>query len=305
MDSQKWTFGDVVITGIVEQGLDGLNDLIADATPEEVQKIDWLAPNYANNAGEMSGIIQSFVIQTPNRLIVVDTCVGDQKERVAVDAWHRSQHRFLDKFRSAGFDPDKVDIVLCTHLHVDHVGWNTKLEHGKWVPTFPNARYLFSETEFSFWETEYQAPLLDPAAAQDQQELAAAVMQGLQHQTHADSVMPIFKHNLADLVQSDHKVCEGVSLVPTPGHTPGHVSVHIHSGGQEALITGDCFHHPCQIAKPKWGTLVDYDTEQSTATRQSLCGSLHRSGATIIGSHFSKPSAGKLEQTPDGYKLIG
>ena len=147
------------------------------------------------------------------------------------------QTGFLKDFEAAGFSRESIDVVLCTHLHIDHVGWNTMLVDGKWVPTFPNARYLMGRAEFDYWKAAPGSTAGEPAV-------------------FADSVQPVWDAGLVDLVASDHQVCPEVSLVPTPGHTIDHVSVRIVSKGEEAVITGDFVHHPCQLAHPDWDTKV-------------------------------------------------
>jgi glyoxylase-like metal-dependent hydrolase (beta-lactamase superfamily II) len=138
--------------------------------------------------------------------------------------------------------------VICTHLHTDHVGWNTRLVDGQLVPTFPRARYLVARPEWEHW-------------SQAKDHWTQIVM--------ADSVRPIFAAGLVDLVAVDHVVHETIRFEPTPGHTPGHVSVHIVSYDEEAVITGDLVHHPCQFARPDWGSSADANAAQADRTRKA------------------------------------
>ena len=177
----------------------------------------------------------------------------------------------------------EVDTVMCTHLHVDHVGWNTMLVNDEWIPTFPNAQYLIGREEYNYWSTAEPDQLND----------------GLLE----DSVKPVFDAGLVKLVPMDFQVCDGINFEATPGHTPGHVSIHIESEGQHALITGDSFHHPCQIEKVQWSSSADYDQTASMQTRQSLLEKYGESDVLIIGTHFATPSAGYLRRK-EGYYFL-
>jgi glyoxylase-like metal-dependent hydrolase (beta-lactamase superfamily II) len=268
-----WTIGDVRVTRIVEMELSPAGKFLMDeATPEAIQSIPWLHPHFAEPDGRIKISIHALVVETPSKRIVVDTCVGNDKDR-GEGGWSRLQTSFLKDLTAAGFPPDSIDVVLCTHLHVDHVGWNTMLVDGAWVPTFPNARYLLGQAEFDYWKAEEGAS---------------------DAQIFADSVQPVWDAGLVELVAADHQVCPEVRLVPTPGHTIGHVSIGISSKGQEALITGDFIHHPCQMAHTNWASHFDYDKVQSSATRERMFDAFARDGVLVIGTHFAGPTAGRV-----------
>lgn len=277
-----WAIGAVKVTRIVEiESIGGTRFILPQATRDVVQGIAWLAPHFADPDGRLKMSVHALVVETPSRRIVVDTCIGNDKER-DVPAWNRMQTRFLDDLTEAGFAPDSIDTVLCTHLHIDHVGWNTRLEGGAWVPTFPHARYLIGRREFAYWR---------------------AAPEGSDPRIFADSVQPVFDAGLVDLVDDDHRICEEVSLVPTPGHTPGHVSVRISSLGEEALITGDFMHHPCQLARPDWASSFDFDPGASTATRHDVFAALADRPVLVIGTHFAAPTAGRIVRDGGAYRL--
>jgi len=281
-----WQLGDVTITRIVEMESGGTPSTAlfgAEATEERIKAIHWLQPHFADENGLLKACVQALVIQTPTKRIVVDTCIGNDKPR-ANTVFANLQTDFLKDMEGAGFPPESIDVVLCTHLHTDHVGWNTMLKDGKWVPTFPNARYLIARTEFE---------------ATDQSECESD--DGVAYQ---DSVRPIFEAGLVDLVDTDHQVCPEVSLVPTHGHTPGHVSVRIHSKGQEALITGDFSHHPCQLAQPEWATGYDDDRAAATHTRWRVFGEVADRDVLLIGTHYATPSAGKVVSDNGAFRLV-
>jgi glyoxylase-like metal-dependent hydrolase (beta-lactamase superfamily II) len=282
MAGERWKIGDVTITRIVEiEATGGMSRILPDATREEVKKIPWLYPHFADENGRMRGSIHALVVETPERTIVVDTCVGNDKER-GNPPWNMLKTGFLDDMAAAGYPTEAVDYVLCTHLHIDHVGWNTMLVDGKWQPTFPQARYLMGRDEFEHWRGFERAD-------------TQAIM--------ADSVLPVFDAGLVDLVETDQQICEEISLLPTLGHTPGHVSVMIRSGGEEAMITGDFMHHPCQIARPEWSASVDSDPERARETRREVFERLADSATLIIGTHFATPSAGHLVRDGGAYRL--
>jgi glyoxylase-like metal-dependent hydrolase (beta-lactamase superfamily II) len=252
----------------------------------------------------MTGLIQAFVVETPERKIVVDTCVGNDKERPAIEAWHRKQRAFLEKFDSAGYPPASIDVVLCTHMHFDHVGWNTYLDGDRWKPTFPNARYLFAEDEFRHWERYVEGPALDVAEATTELEMISSLLDAMTRQTRIDSILPIVEAGLSEMVSHDHVVCPGVRLIPTPGHTPGHVSVEITSQGETAFITGDAIHHPVQIARPELHTVADSSADEACRTRENILRKLGTERTLMIGSHFSRPTAGYICADSASFRLL-
>jgi len=298
--------GKTRIVSLVEQTIAGLEMLIKEANPESLDAIDWLKPHYVNEQHECTGLIQSFVIDTGKQTIVVDTCVGDDRERPYEPSWHRQQRGFLNTFIAQGFDPKTVDLVLCTHLHVDHVGWNTQRVDGKFVPTFPNARYLFERREFEHWQSLAATTEPEPAADESRKDAALRNFRETQRLTWADSVQPIVDAGLIELVDvtTELNIADGVALVSTPGHTIGHVSVRVSDGDDQVVISGDCVHHPCQIAHPPWRTLVDHDPVQAGQTRHALFTEMVDSGARLVGSHFSEPCCGHLQRDGDGFRFL-
>ena len=297
-----WQIGDATITAVVEQDLT-MGGLITAAKPDALAEIEWLRPHFVNEAGELIGLVQCFVIEICGKIALVDTCVGDHKDLPSDPGWHKQVFGLLDGLRGAGFDPETVDLVLCTHLHLDHVGLNTMLVDGEWCATFPNARYLFARNEYEYWEAEAQQPVADPATLERPFDRYRAGFQATQKLVHAQSVEPVVAAGLAEFVDPPCEPLPGLRLIPTPGHTPGHVSVEISSRGEKALITGDAFHHPCQIARADWATVADYDRAGSTKTRERMLKELSDAGTLMLGTHFAAPTAGHI--VPDGasYRL--
>jgi len=280
----QWRIGKVTVTKIVEMEVTGGSRFILpQATYDEILPIKWLQPHFADERGRLKMSIHALVVETPERRIVVDTCLGNDKQGRRIPTWNNLQLPFLADLAAAGFPRESIDTVLCTHLHVDHVGWNTMLVDGEWVPTFPQARYLMGRVEFDHWRSQHE------------REDMSAVF--------ADSVAPIHDAGLAEFVETDHRVCDEISLVPTIGHTPGHVSVRIRSEGEEALITGDFMHHPCQIAHPEWSSAADSDPHQSHQTRDRMLRELSSRPVLVIGTHFAGATAGRIVKDGDTYRL--
>jgi glyoxylase-like metal-dependent hydrolase (beta-lactamase superfamily II) len=276
----QWQVGNVRITRIVELEIGGgTRFILPDATREACLPLSWMQPHFMDAEGNLVMSVHALVVDTGERRIVVDTCIGNDKKR-AIPNWSHLQTSFLQDLEAAGYPRDSIDTVLCTHLHVDHVGWNTMLVDGEWVPTFPNARYLLAEKEWQHWDENDTDPMNSNVLD--------------------DSVRPVFQAGQVDLVDWNHRVCEEVRLEPTPGHTPGHVSVHISSEGQEALITGDCIHHPCQMSHTEWCSSADTDQAQGRRTRESLLEQYADGPVLVIGTHFPTPTAGHVKTRAEG-----
>lgn len=284
MTAGVWRVGDVVVTRVAEQQATlPVSGLFPDRDASALAPYaDWLRPHFVDDDGRISLSIHALVIESGARVFVVDTCVGEHTVP-AFDMTRRDANPFLDRFAAAGFDPERVDVVLCTHLHFDHVGWNTRRSGDAWVPTFPNARYLFDRAEYTHW-----------SSASDR------VFAG----NLEECVKPVFDAGLAELVEEGHAIDEQVRLVPTPGHTPGHVSVRIESRGEVAFITGDMTHHPVQWAEPNWKMMADHDSERAASTRRELGPALARDAALVIGTHYPEPTAGWLESDGAGLRFV-
>ena len=281
----KWRIGEVTVTKIVElEVTGGSRFILPQATPEAIIPIEWLRPDFADERGRLKMSIHALVVETPSGRIVVDTCLGNDKENRRIPSRNKLQTNFLADLAVAGYPRETIDTVICTHLHVDHVGWNTMLVGDRWVPTFSNARYLMGRVEYAHWTSRHER--------EDMRSILA------------DSVTPVLEAGLVDLVETDHRICDEVSLVPTMGHTPGHVSVRIGSQGEQALITGDFMHHPCQIARPEWSSAADSDADQARLTRERMLTLLADAPILVIGTHFAGRTAGQVVRDGDAFRLV-
>ena len=278
-----WDVGNVRISSVAEldDGIIPGEVVLPDAGAAAVQEIAWLRPLFADDDGNLRLRIQALIVESEGKRIVVDTCLGNDKERNQ-PFFHKLQTPFLRDLQAAGFAPDTIDTVVCTHLHVDHVGWNTILVDDRWIPTFPNARYVLSRVDVEHW----------------------SVTESPDGDLFGDSVRPVLDAGLADLVDAPFAITSEVSLIPTPGHSPGHVSVRIASDGREGIITGDVMHHPAQCAQPSWASSFDVDAAHAEKTRREFLDSYADGDVLVIGTHFATPCAGHIRRTGDAYQFV-
>ncbi len=299
LSGEQWKIGDVTITKVTEAGAPSpvpfWENLLANATPAEVEEISWLRPTWSNDENEFFASMHSFLVETPTAKIVVDTGVGNHKQRI-MPMFHGLDTDFLEKFQDV-WNLDDVDGVICTHLHVDHAGWNTRLVDGEWVPTFPNAQYYFVRKEFDHWKNyaESEGPDVYTEWAHDMID-GKAVFE--------DCVAPIEKAGLITWVDSDSEITPEISLVPTPGHSPGHVSVLIRSQGESAILTGDLMHFVCQVARPDWSANLDDDLVKSAESRKRIVEQYADTDTLVLGMHFPTPSGGRIVSKGDSYEFV-
>lgn len=226
---------------------------------------------------------QSYVLRTKHHTILIDTCIGNDKEHPTRPHWHKKADKnWMAGLAAAGLTVDDIDFVMCTHLHPDHVGWNTRLENGRWVPTFPKARYLFSEKELRHWEQEHaKAPIT----------------------YMTDSVLPIVAANRADLVTSDHALDDHVRLEPTPGHTPDHFAVRAGRGRDGVAFTGDCIHSPLQARYPELGMRADWNSKMGGESRRKFLEGVCEDQTLVCTMHFPSPSVGRFSRWGEGFRF--
>jgi glyoxylase-like metal-dependent hydrolase (beta-lactamase superfamily II) len=290
MHSQHhWKFGATTLDRVVE--IEGSMmppfEIFGDCTQAHLeQNRHWLVPRFQSaETGLLVLTIQSFLIRQAGLTILVDSCGGNDKERVRPH-FHRQKRPWLDTLRAAGAAPEDIDVVLCTHLHVDHVGWNTRLENGRWVPTFPNARYLIAQREWDYWRNA------GPAALQRTGDFIT------------DSVLPIIESGQADMIGDEHAIRSDISIEPAHGHTPGQKMLRLSGGTREALLTADMIHHPLQLRYPEWSTNFCVDPDEARRTRMSFLEANAGSGRLVFPTHFPNPTGGTIERDGSAYRFV-
>ena len=263
--------------------------LLPTAEPDELRRLSTeMGPRIIDpETLAVSLSFHSYLIRTPNHTILVDTCCGNDKERPQRLDWHRRDGSYLNNLRARGVEPEDIDIVMCTHLHADHVGWNPRLVNGKWVPTFPNAEYLFGEKEYEFWIAEQ-----------------ARTSERVMHGSHDDSVLPVMESGQARLVKEDHQIESGVNFEPAFGHTPGTVVLNVGGGDGSAMVCGDVMHHPAQVVHPQWSSGFCSDPVKSAVTRRDLLSRLAGTGTLVLPAHFLSPYYGTVEKDGEGFRTV-
>ncbi|HSV83255.1 MAG TPA: MBL fold metallo-hydrolase [Ramlibacter sp.] len=276
----SWQIGEVKVTRILEQDFElPPARLLARFSQDGLDRHSgWLKPCFQRADGQLAMSHQALVVQSRGKSIVVDTCRGN--DRPLPNGRGVIHSEFLQRLETV-VSRHEVDCVMCTHLHYDHVGWNTMLQDGVWVPTFPRAEYLFAQREYEHWSTSAEDINVDLNYAID----------------------PIVRLGLHRLIEPGHRITDEVSVISTPGHTPGHVSVRIVSRGEEALITGDCAHHPIQLAEVDWSSHADVHPALAIHTRRELVSRLRNRPVLVIGTHFAAPTAGYIVGMPSATRF--
>ena len=270
--------GDILVSRIVEMEMPLLvaKSFFPDWNNQIVeQHKQWLIPRHFDPvSGKVVINIQAFLIETPRSKILVDTCVGNHKSRNR-DLFNQANLPWFDNFTARGILPEDIDFVICTHMHVDHVGWNTRLRDGRWVPTFPNAKYIFAKNELKYWLEQSQSNLM-----------------GRTGDYIVDSVIPILEAKREIIVDKEHDLEDGIRLIPLPGHTPGMVGVDVCSRAQRAILCGDLMHHIIQCHQPDWSTIACADMKSASVTRKKFFENYADTNVLIFPSHFPNPTGG-------------
>jgi glyoxylase-like metal-dependent hydrolase (beta-lactamase superfamily II) len=282
-ETRRWIVGRATITALVEAQTAGIpvQSFFPTATADDVRRVDWLDPGTARPDGTIAFRVQAFVVQMGGRTVLVDPCVGNGKQR-SLPFWNDLHLPWLDRFHEAGFATTDIDTVVHTHLHEDHLGWDTHLVEGEWAPTFATARHVYVDDELSFAEDDHRRRGQDP---------------------FADSIEPVVRAGLADVVAADADLGDGFRLVSTPGHTPGHVSLRVDSGGDGLMISGDLLHHQFQLADPSIAEVADWDVGMAQSTRAAFFDDCATRGAMVAGTHFAVEPVGRIERHANAWRF--
>jgi glyoxylase-like metal-dependent hydrolase (beta-lactamase superfamily II) len=248
---------------------------------------DWLAPNHYDAASGLIKLsVHSWLLQIGGRKILIDSCCGNNKVKPGRPFWNMLNLPYLERLAAAGARPQDIDLVMCTHLHHDHVGWNTLERDGRWVPTFPNARYVFSKPDFEYYRK------LDADAEKGPAEFG----------TFRECVLPIVEAGRAELVTGPHRLDEHIEIMPAPGHSAGHVVFKLESVGERAAFIGDVFHHLLQVYYPHWNFPKNSDPEQARVSRRTVLADCAATEALVLPGHVGAPFAGYVDATDSGFK---
>ncbi len=286
---QVFKVGKATVTRIEEtyQPIYPVKDLFPACTDEILQKhASWLPPHYDAATGKIKLSVHSWLLQVDGRKILIDCCCGNHKSRPQRLWWNMLNEPWLDRLAAAGARPDEIDLVMCTHLHHDHLGWNTVQRDGRWVPTFPNARYVFSQLDFDYFKKVDADPKTAPA----------------EFGTFRECVMPVVDAGKADFITGPHKLNEFIDIEPAGGHSPGHFVFKLNIGGVKAMLTGDVFHHLLQVYHPDWNFPKNSDAEQAKQSRRKVFDELAATGAMVFPGHVGAPFAGYIEKDGSNFK---
>lgn len=243
----------------------------------------WLHPEALDDNDMFRLWFQCYIIETPHHTVLVDSCVGNDKHRPGWPEWNmRSDDSFLRGLAQAGFTVEDIDYVMCTHLHADHVGWNTQLKNGRWTPTFPNARYIFWDAEYSYWAEE-----------NNRKEVP----------TYVDSILPVVEAGQAEIIQTTHGLGDHLRIFPTPGHTAGHVSFCFGKNKDDVVVCGDIMHVPLQMKYPELSLRGDADKVQAAITRRSFLERYCDTSTLCCTAHFPAPSLGHISRLGNGFSM--
>ncbi len=292
--TQTWRVGSATVTRVEEQlGPASFppEQYFSGFEPELLQRhLGWLVPHhYRPETRQIVTSVHAWLIRTPRHVVLLDCCAGNHKERPWLPRFHRLQTPFLQRLAAAGVAPEQVDFVLCTHLHADHIGWNTCLRDGRWVPTFPNARYLFGRREF-----EQNDPQRHPEGADaDARRIA-----------WADSVLPVLEGGQALLVDPPHAIDDLLTVEAAPGHTPGHVLLKLKAPGGGAVFCGDALHHPLQVVAPHWNSRFCECADEARATRLRLLEDCAAEGTLLLPTHFGAPHAARVARPGEAPRFV-
>lgn len=291
MKTQKIGLFQVDLVLESESAFSPLDFVVPGITPEQVeQHAAWLKPAFVTADNRVNMSFHSYILKTPSHTILIDACVGNDKERSLRPSWHRQNYKYLENLKRLGVQPQDIDFVCCTHMHADHVGWNTYLQDGHWVPTFPKARYVFAKTEYEHWEQAHRHAL-------------ARGLDAPNHGSFADSVLPVVDAGQAVMVNSGFEFEAGIELHDAHGHTSGNCMLDARSQGAHAVFAGDILHTPAQLIDLSLSSRFCHDSGQAAQTRSELVHRLADTQTLLFSGHFPSPTAGRIVARSDHFRF--
>jgi glyoxylase-like metal-dependent hydrolase (beta-lactamase superfamily II) len=287
---QVFKVGKATITRIEETYLPvyPITDIFPEFSEADLKEHgNWLAPDHYEIASKKIKLsVHSWLLQIDGKKILIDCCCGNNKPRPTRPHWNMLNEPWLNRLAAAGARPDEINLVMCTHLHHDHLGWNTQLRDGKWVPTFPNARYVFSKVDFDYFQKIDANPESAPA----------------EFGTFQECVVPVVEAGRADLITGPHRLNEFIEILPAGGHSPGHFVFKMELGGGKAMITGDLFHHLLQVFHPDWNFPKNSDVDEARLSRRRVFEDCAATAAMVFPGHVGAPFAGYIDKTASGFR---
>ncbi len=285
--------GDAVVSHVADYEGPGFapGEMFSNFTPGQWEtERDWLVPRFYDPASDkVRTSIHSWLVKTRHHTVLIDACIGNHKDRPSIPRFHQRDEPWIERLAAAGARPEEIDFVMCTHLHADHVGWNTQRVDGRWVPTFPNARYLFTRAEFERWDDR----------------LPGHVPRPINQHVFADSILPVVESGQMLLVEDGHSVDDTLTVEAAYGHTAGHVKIRLASGGASGMFTGDTIHHPLQLPFPELRSVFDEYPDQALATRLAMLEDCASSGSLLLPTHFAAPYCCHIDARKRGDGLPG
>lgn len=275
--------GDTIVTRIEDYQGPGFapEEMFTNYTPGQWEtERDWLVPGFYDPvANQVRTSIHSWLVRTPHHTVLVDACIGNHKQRPSIPRFNQRNEPWIERLAAAGARPEEVDFVMCTHLHADHVGWNTQRVDGRWVPTFPNARYLFTRAEYERWDDRRPGYVPKP----------------INQHVFADSILPVVESGQMVLVDAGHTVDDVLTVEAAHGHTAGHVKIRLRSKGEQGMFSGDTIHHPLQLPFPHLCSVFDEDVPRALQTRLDMLADCAEQGALLMPTHFADPYCCRLQ----------
>ncbi|MFG2669084.1 MBL fold metallo-hydrolase [Streptomyces sp. NPDC048387] len=293
-NTQSFVLGDVEIIRVIEDRAPfaAARDLVPQSGAEVwKENEDWLAPDHWQPDTDLAVLaLQTWVLRSGGRTVLVDTGAGNGRERPGSPLFHQRRGDFMGRLAAAGVRPEDVDVVVNTHLHADHVGWNTRDADGEWVPAFPRARYLLPAADDTCFGP--RGGYGDGARPVDRL-------------VYEDSIAPVHRSGQAVLWEDSHRIDARLTLEAAPGHTPGSSVLRLESGTDRAVFVGDLLHSPVQVLKPSCNSCFCVDAAQAADSRRRILGRAAQRRELVVPAHFGGAGAFQVREQNGRFSIGG